>query len=85
MKKTITAVAMTGAMLLGTAGAAQAGGPTCADFGWANHGEHVRDYVESGEVVGGGPAHRGAPPAPGASFCLDQANSPGLHKSDLLP
>ena len=28
-------------------------------------------------------AHLTSPPAPGASFCLDQANSPGLHGSDF--
>ena len=89
MKKTITTVAMAATMLLSSASAAQAGSPTCEnmfDLGWANHGEHVLGYVNDGGAGGGRPAHLSARPdgpAPGASFCLDQANSPGLHPSDF--
>ena len=82
MKKIITTTALAAAMLLSSASAAQAGGPTCSDFGWANHGQHVHEYVDGDGARGGQPAHRGARPdgpAPGASFCLDQANSPGFH------
>ena len=90
MRKIITVAAMTAAMLLGTASAAQASGPTCENMfgmGWVNHGEHVLNYVTgAGGAAGGAPAHlsnRPGGPAPGASFCLDQANSPGKHKSDF--
>ncbi len=68
----------------------QAGSPTCEDMfdlGWKNHGEHVLGYVNGdGGAAGGAPAHlSGRPdgPAPGASFCLDQAQSPGKHLSDF--
>lgn len=79
MKKlTITLAAATLAAL-GSASTAQAG-PTCSDLGWENHGDHiVNDYVRPGLVAGGAPAHRGHAPAPGASFCLWQAESPGFH------
>ena len=49
-------------------------------------GDHVRGYVNDSGAGGGKPAHlhdRPDGPAPGASFCLDQANSPGLHPSDF--
>ena len=68
---------------------------TTETFGdrWENHGDHVTgDYVMPPGADGTGPAApadtdaaRGAPahptsaPAPGASFCLVQANSPGAH------
>lgn len=90
MKKTFIAMAVTAAAGLGSGAAAHAGGPTCEDMfdlGWKNHGEHVLNYVNGeGGAAGGAPAHltaRPDGPAPGASFCLDQANSPGLHKSDF--
>ena len=86
MKRMITILALAAAMLLAAAPAAFAGEPTCADFGglgWANHGEHVLNYVNGdGGAAGGAPAHLSARPdgpAPGASFCLDQSESPGLH------
>ena len=76
--------------IFGMASGAQAGEPTCSDMfgsGWANHGEHVLTYVNGeGGAAGGAPAHlssRPDGPAPGASFCLDQSNSPGLHGSDF--
>ena len=88
MKRLITTLALAAAMLLATAPTAFAGDPTCAEFGgWANHGEHVLNYVHAeGGAAGGAPAHlsdRPDGPAPGASFCLDQAESPGLHPSDF--
>ena len=60
---------------------------------WGNHGEHVTgDYVmppgadgtapaapADDEAARGAPAHPDAAPAPGASFCLMQASSPGVH------
>ena len=86
MRKMITVLALAAVMLLATASIAIAGGPTCEDqfdLGWKNHGEHVLTYVNgSGGAAGGAPAHLSARPdgpAPGASFCLDQANSPGGH------
>lgn len=92
--KTITTLTICGLTALGAATTAHAGSPTCADFNpdWDNHGTHVReDYVfntEDGSAGGarGGPAHlqaRPDGPAPGASFCLDQAQSPGKHPSDF--
>ena len=87
MRNIITTAAIAAAVvLLATAPGAQAGSPTCKDMfgsGWANHGEHILTYVNGeGGAAGGKPAHLSARPdgpAPGASFCLDQANSPGLH------
>lgn len=87
----ITAVVMALTML--TASAALADGPTCSDVGLGVdvHGQHViRDYVRDGEatnarggaVMPGGPAahgHFGAGVAPGASFCIAQSQSPGIH------
>ena len=72
MKKIITTTAIAAAVVvLGTATGAQAASPTCADeFGWKNHGEHVLNYVEPGEIAGGAPAHRDGHAPPGASFCL---------------
>lgn len=86
MRKIITTAAIAAAVVvLGTATGAQAGSPTCEDqfgSGW-NHGDHVLTYVNGkGGAAGGAPAHLSARPdgpAPGASFCLGQANSPGLH------
>ena len=86
MKRMIAGITLAAALLLAAAPAAFAGSPTCSDLqflGADNHGEHVLDYVNGpGGAAGGKPAHRdGRPsgPAPGASFCLDQAQSPGLH------
>lgn len=86
MKKLIATLTTAGAVLIGTASVASAGDPTCADMfgtGWKNHGEHVLTYVEDGGAGGGKPAHlsddRSTAPAPGATFCLDQAHNPGLH------
>lgn len=86
MKRMIAGITLAAALLMTAAPAAFAGSPTCSDLdflGVANHGEHVLDYVNGpGGAAGGKPAHlHGRPggPAPGASFCLDQAQSPGLH------
>ena len=85
MKRVITGMTLAAALLLVSVPAAFAGSPTCSDnfLEVANHGEHVLDYVNGpGGAAGGKPAHLGARPggpAPGASFCLDQAKSPGLH------
>ncbi len=86
MKRFIATFAIAGAVLVASASGASAGGPTCEnmfDSGWKNHGEHVLHYVNEGGAAGGQPAHlsddRNSAPAPGASFCLDQANNPGLH------
>jgi hypothetical protein len=73
----------------GTASAA----PTCStELGIAHHGIHItHDYVVGAD--GAGPGHEGAAIpggpgpgfhfpngfAPGASFCNDQARSPGIH------
>ena len=80
MKRMITTVALAAAMLLAASPAAFGGEPTCFNqfgSGWANHGEHILGYVDSGEIVGGGPAHFGNEDefGPGASFCLDQARA----------
>jgi len=82
----IAGITLAGALLMAAAPAALAGSPTCSDLqflGAANHGEHVLDYVNGpGGAAGGKPAHlddRPGGPASGASFCLDQAQSPGLH------
>lgn len=86
MNKLIATVAVVAAVLVASASGATATGPTCENFGgsgWKNHGEHVLHYVNDGVVAGGAPAHlsddRSTAPAPGASFCLDQARNPGLH------
>lgn len=80
MKKTLATMTIAGAALIASAAGVSAGSPTCADtFGWKNHGEHVLDYVNGDGAGGGAPAHHGADPAPGASFCLTQAKSPGQH------
>lgn len=75
MKKLALALAATASLALGGGGSAAAD-PTCAN-GWRNHGDHVRsDYVSTGTVAGGAPSHRGTGLVkPGASFCLDQAQS----------
>ena len=91
MKKLIAALTTTGFVILSAASGAAAGTPTCADMfgsGWQNHGEHVLTYVNGeGGAAGGKPAHlsadRSSAPAPGASFCLDEAQNPGLHRSDF--
>lgn len=90
MKKTIALLTICGFAGLGAASPTHASAPTCEDMfglGWKHHGEHVLTYVrgETG-AAGGAPAHLAARPdgpAPGASFCLDQSNSPGLHGSDF--
>ncbi len=86
MNKFIASAALAMAVLAhGSASGASATGPTCADtLPVKNHGEHVLEYVNSpGGAAGGKPAHhsddRPTAPAPGASFCLDQAQNPGLH------
>lgn len=86
MKKLIATVTTAGVVLVMSASGASASGPTCEDMfgtGWKNHGEHVLNYVDDGGAGGGQPAHlsddRSTAPAPGASFCLDQAQNPGLH------
>lgn len=86
MNKLMATVMTAGAVLVASASVASAGGPTCEDMfglGWKNHGEHVWHYVNDGGAGGGKPAHRSddrsSAPAPGASFCLDQAQNPGLH------
>jgi hypothetical protein len=86
MNKLIATMATTGVVLVMSASGASAGGPTCEDMfgtGWKNHGEHVLTYVNDGGAGGGQPAHlsddRSTAPAPGASFCLDQPQNPGLH------
>lgn len=85
MKRLMSAVTLSGALLLLAPSAAIAGGPTCEDqfgSGWKNHGEHVLTYVQGDGAGGGAPAHldaRPSGPAPGASFCLPQAKSPGVH------
>ncbi len=86
MKKLIASMATAGVVLVASASGAAAGDPTCEDMfgtGWKNHGEHVVGYVNDGGAAGGQPAHlsddRRTAPAPGASFCLDQARNPGLH------
>lgn len=94
MKTIIATLTACSALALGAATTAQAGGPTCSAFGagWANHGAHVtgdyvnppgRDGTAPADGARGGPAHLTSAPAPGASFCLDQANSPGWHPSDF--
>lgn len=73
MRKIITTAAIAAAVVvLGTATGTQAGSPTCEGLGdgWKNHGEHVLNYVEDGEIAGGAPAHRDGHAPPGASFCL---------------
>jgi len=86
MRKLIAAVATAGVVLVASTSGASAGEPTCEnmfDSGWKNHGEHVLNYVHGGGAAGGAPAHhsddRSTAPAPGASFCLDQAQNPGIH------
>jgi hypothetical protein len=86
MKRTLIGLAISTLVVTAAASGAQAGEPTCAGLGggdgWKNHGEHVLGYVNGDGAAGGAPAHLSARPdgpAPGASFCLDQANSPGWH------
>ena len=76
MKKSIAVIATAGALLVGAATGASAGGPTCQNENWDNHGEHItEDYVAGDGAAGGKPAHFGSGHQPGASFCLDQAQS----------
>ena len=86
MKKMIAGMTLAATLLLVAVPAALAGSPTCSDLEFlnaANHGEHVLSYVNGpGGAAAGTPAHLDARPdgpASGASFCLDQAQSPGLH------
>lgn len=78
MQKIAIGLVVAAVLALGAGGTAAAG-PTCSDntaLGVENHGEHiVRDYVLTGTVAGGAPAHRGSGVQPGASFCLPQAQS----------
>ena len=82
MKRIAFGLTVAAVLALGAGGTAAAG-PTCSDVGLdvKNHGEHVtRDYVRTfGNAAGGDPAHRDSPPAPGASFCVSQSESPGFH------
>lgn len=84
MKKITTILAVSALAAFGAAPNAHAG-PTCENMfgsGWKNHGTHVLTYVNGDGAAGGAPAHLSARPtgfAPGASFCLSQANSPGEH------
>lgn len=96
MRKTISALTLTTAMVIAGMPAALAHGPTCADFGALdveNHGQHVvRDYVKGenqsaagGAILPGGPGpgfHFANGFAPGASFCNAQSQSPGFHVPD---
>lgn len=93
MKRMITTLALAATMVLAMASVALAG-PTCAGIDLdpgagthfvANHGEHITgDYVNSDDPnfahpgVRGRANHRGGGVGPGASFCLDQANSKPL-------
>lgn len=86
MKKLLATLTTAAVVAIGSGSVASAGDPTCADMfgtGWKNHGEHVLTYVNGGGAGGGKPAHlsddRSTAPAPGASFCLQQAKNPGLH------
>lgn len=77
--KLIPVMTMAGALLVGAASGASAGGPTCQNGSWDNHGEHItEDYVAGDGARGGAPAHFGSGHQPGASFCLDQAKSKPL-------
>jgi hypothetical protein len=81
MNKLNITLAVSAIIAFGTSSGAHAG-PTCEGMGWKNHGEHVLTYVNGGGAGGGAPAHlsaRPGGPAPGASFCLTQSNSPGVH------
>ncbi len=84
VRLTLAAMLTLGFVLMGVSSAG-ASGPTCSDSelgDWANHGQHItEDYVFAGEE----PGARGAPGVhqhadgalqPGASFCVDGANSP---------
>ncbi len=81
MKNFAFGLIVTVVLALGSVGTAAAG-PTCSDVGLlgvATHGEHViRDYVSTGTIAGGAPSHRGSVVQPGASFCVEQAQSPAL-------
>ena len=94
MKFTILALMVLafGAVALGSSNTASAA-PTCSTtLGIDQHGDHITgDYVIGSD--GTGPAHQGAEVpggpgpgfhfpngfAPGASFCLEQSKSPGVH------
>jgi hypothetical protein len=83
MKRMITTLALAATMVLAMASVALADpdGPTCAnaqfDADVENHGQHVIEkYVETD--THGGPAagaHFGGGFRPGASFCIDAADS----------
>ena len=76
MKKTIATMATAAALLVAGAPSASAGSPTCQSVSWDNHGEHItEDYVNGAGAGGGAPAHFGSEHPPGASFCVDQAQS----------
>ena len=80
MKNFAFGLIVTVVLAFGSAGTAAAG-PTCSDVGLgvATHGEHViRDYVSQNKIAGGAPSHRGSGVQPGASFCVEQAQSPAL-------
>ncbi|HEX9683439.1 MAG TPA: hypothetical protein VGA13_10175 [Acidimicrobiales bacterium] len=75
MKKFIATMATAGVLLVVTASGASAA-PTCQNESWDNHGEHItEDYVNGDGAGGGAPAHFGSGHQPGASFCLEQAQS----------
>lgn len=75
MKKFIATMATAGVLLVVTASSASAA-PTCQNESWDNHGEHItEDYVNGDGAGGGAPAHFGSEHQPGASFCLEPAQS----------
>ena len=78
MRRPASIALVAGAIALGTGGAAEAG-PTCTNFGFANHGDHVLDYVEDGSIAGGAPAHHGSGFKPGATFCLENSQARPVH------
>jgi hypothetical protein len=92
MKRTITTLALTAAMVLASASVAVAGGPTCenyAELGWDNHGTHITDgYVNditppTPPGVRGRAAHIGKDASPGATFCL--GGTPGDQRVPATP
>jgi hypothetical protein len=76
MKKFTVTMATAALLLVASASPAAAQGPTCQNENWDNHGEHItEDYVNGAGAGGGAPAHFGSGHQPGASFCLEQAQS----------
>lgn len=76
MRRMITVLALAATMLLATASLAMAAPNANAGcLGWANHGEHIKEYVAEGIAAGGGPAHFDTGYKPGASFCQGENSS----------